>query len=81
MSGHNLIRAGNRGQAATASLASTATRHCGICNLQNLKDAGEFESHSLRQPSLMIKCEGCPAVAPKGRRRTSSLFQHLPSFG
>ncbi len=22
--------------------------HCGICKLQNLKDAGEFESHSLR---------------------------------
>jgi hypothetical protein len=27
----------------------------------------------VHQPSLMIKCEGCLAVAPKGRRRTSSL--------
>jgi hypothetical protein len=23
-------------------------RHCGICKLQNLKEVGEFESHSLR---------------------------------
>ena len=26
-------------------------RHCGTCNLRNLKEAREFESHSLRQVS------------------------------
>jgi hypothetical protein len=28
--------------------------HCGICNLQNLKEAPEFESHSLRQTLSFI---------------------------
>ncbi len=29
-------------------------RQCGICNLQNLKEAQEFESHSLRHPLPFI---------------------------
>jgi hypothetical protein len=30
-------------------------RHCPICNLQNLKEARESESHSLRQTSLALR--------------------------
>ena len=30
--------------------------HCGTCKLQNLKEAPEFESHSLRQFSLIPAC-------------------------
>ena len=38
----------NSVQGATATLAFTATWHCGICNLQNLKNPVGFESHPLR---------------------------------
>lgn len=64
---------------------------CGICNLQNLKEPPESESHSLRQPSPHTPCaRGCDwppasgptrrlsAVALGARRRTSTSCGNRP---
>ena len=41
--------------------------------VQPVREPVPTAAGQVHQPSLMIKCEGCLAIAPKGRRRTSSL--------